>query len=395
MPCSPGTPDFDDDDLLRTPKNGHLWSMDHRFICKPTDLSLGIARQIILRDVTNTKWVIKLNQGFSGKGNASLDIETVQSKISRDSNGKALMDDVNMMVYEIAVDIENKFPQMKFECGEISWCGDRNRASFIDQMSRLGAIAEAYIEGPCVASPSVQAVVDPALEGADRVKILSTHEQVRFNGIDFIYSYSHATHTNLNLKVLSGQIYSGCINPANSAYRTLLVEYTKKIGGKLAEYNIVTHFSVDFVATNTHVDGSGRWNIIGIEINLRQGGTTHPYSTMATLCGGQISPDGVFQTKEGKERCYEATDNFFDNRLIGVESSAFLSEYRQSSDPLVIKLRWNQEQKVGVVFHLFPLLQVGKLGFTAIAETPHQASALFKGTVEMLDSMANKLNTSR
>ena len=116
-------------------------------------------------------------------------IETVQSKISRDSNGKALMDDVNMMVYEIAVDIETKFPQMKFECGEMSWCGDTKHASFIDQMSRLGAIAEAYIQGPCVASPSVQAVVDPALEGADRVKILSTHEQVRFNGVDFNSSF--------------------------------------------------------------------------------------------------------------------------------------------------------------------------------------------------------------
>ena len=192
VPCSPGTPDFDDDDILRIPKNGFIWSMDHRFICKQTDLALGIARQIVLQDVTNTKWVIKLNQGFSGKGNASLDIETVQSKISRDSNGKALMYDVNMMVYEIAVDIETKFPHMKFECGEIiAWCGDRKRASFIDQMSRLGAIAEAWIEGPCVASPSFQAVVDPALEGAERVKLLSTYEQVRFNGIDF--NHSHLT----------------------------------------------------------------------------------------------------------------------------------------------------------------------------------------------------------
>ena len=155
------------------------------------------------------------------------------------------------------------------------------------------------------------------------------------------------------------------------------------------------HFLANFVATNTHVDGFGRWNIIGIEINVRKGGTTHPYSTMATLRGGQISPDGVFQTKEGKERCYEATDNFFDNRLIGVESSAFLSEYLQSSDPLVIKLRWNQEQKVGVVFHLLSLLQIGKLGFTAIAETPHQSSTLVKGAVEILDSMAKKLNTSK
>ena len=150
---------------------------------------------------------------------------------------------------------------------------------------------------------------------------------------------SHATHTNLNLKVLNGQIYSGCINPANPAYRTLLVEYTKKVGGKLAEYNIVPHFLVDFVATNTHVDGFGRWNIIGIEMNVREGGTTHPSSTMATLCGVHISLDGGFQTKEEKERCYEATDNFSDNRLIGVETPAFLSEYLQSSDPLVIKLR--------------------------------------------------------
>ena len=59
------------------------------------------------------------------------------------------------------------------------------------------------------------------------------------------------------------------------------------------------------------------------------------------------------------------------------------------------KLGWNQEQKVDIIFHLLPFLQIGKLRFTAIAETSHQASTLFKGAVEMLENMANKLNKSR
>jgi len=62
VPCAPGTPDFGDEDLLSVPDCVDSWSLRHRFICKPRDLAIGLARQIT-NGVKPAKWVVKLNQG--------------------------------------------------------------------------------------------------------------------------------------------------------------------------------------------------------------------------------------------------------------------------------------------------------------------------------------------
>lgn len=119
---------------------------------------------------------MKLNQGFSGKGNACLKIQVIQNRTYRDSvSGHKLTGIV--LVNAMADDIEKEFPNMKFECTCNSWNGSTTNASFVEQMSRLGVIAEAFMEGEMVTSPSVQAVIDPNIVG-HRVEILSTHEQV-------------------------------------------------------------------------------------------------------------------------------------------------------------------------------------------------------------------------
>eukprot|EP01083_Nonionella_stella_P277859 944794_1 len=177
VPMAPGTPDVDDEDLLSSPKHGLLWSSGHKFLCMPRDLALGIARQIVMNNVKPKRWMVKLNQGFSGKGNASFDIQTVQDKIYLDSSGHPIIDK-NALVNSMSNEIETLFPKLKFECEELSWRGDSKHTSFIDQMSRLGAVAEVFVAGSCVRSPSVQAVVDPKLSAEDRIQILSTHEQV-------------------------------------------------------------------------------------------------------------------------------------------------------------------------------------------------------------------------
>ena len=176
VPCAPGTPDFGDEDLLSVPDCVDTWSLRHRFICKPRDLAIGLARQIT-KGVKPAKWVVKLNQGFSGKGNACLQIQAIQNSTYRDSvSGHELTGSI--LVNAMADDIEKEFPNMEFECTCNSWNASSTNASFVEQMSRLGVIAEAFMEGEKVTSPSVQAVIDPNIVGKHRVEILSTHEQV-------------------------------------------------------------------------------------------------------------------------------------------------------------------------------------------------------------------------
>lgn len=341
------------------PNNGFHWSENHAFICTPRNLAVGIARLIVYKKANPRKWVVKLNQGFSGKGNAFLDILSIQNKMYTDIKGIPL--EGFERVNAVANDIEKSFPSMKFVCKDLSW------THFVHQMSRLGAIAEAFVEGHCIASPSVQAVIDPDLEVGQRVQILSTHEQV-----------------------LSGQIYIGCVNPAANYYRKLIVGYTKRIGEELASHGVVGHFAADYLAStgSSCTGGNGRWEVTAIEINLRQGGTTHSYSTMATLCGGCTCSDGIFRTKAGKERYYKATDNYFDHRFIGLKPSTFLTEHLRNIGSTTANIQWNHEEKVGVVFHLLSLLPMGKLGFTAIGETRTHANQLYEETIQTLTEVA-------
>jgi len=115
-----------------------------------------------------------------------------------------------------------------------------------------------------------------------------------------------------------------------------------------------------------------------------------PYSAMATLCGGHTCSDGVFRTNEGRERCYIATDNYIDHRLLGLTSASFLHTYLSNLDPDIQKLHWNDKKKVGVIFHMLPFLEIGKVGFTAIGSTSDQANSLFDGVTNMMKSIAEK-----
>ena len=49
---------------------------------------------------------------------------------------------------------------------------------------------------------------------------------------------------------------------------------------------------------------------MALEINLRMGGTTHPYLALQFLTGGQLDPEtGLFLSPTGHAKYYRATDN--------------------------------------------------------------------------------------
>ena len=54
----------------------------------------------------------------------------------------------------------------------------------------------------------------------------------------------------------------------------------------------------------------GGWSAYAVEINLREGGTSHPFGTLYLLAGGGCDPTGaLYATARGEARCYVATDD--------------------------------------------------------------------------------------
>lgn len=304
-----------------------------------------------------------------GKGNATVDLRMIQKSceaLAKRQNTYA--DIIDKLSVQIEAALES---ELKFEDPTTSWHGTEKHLGFKQQIERLGVIAEAFIEGEVPTSPSIQAVIEPGNEKeTGSVSIISTHEQV-----------------------LKGQVYQGCINPASSEYRDKIMEMGLKVGNFLKSHGVIGHFSVDFLATKRP---NGEWNLNAVEVNLRQGGTTHPQATMALLCGGCICSDGLFRTNDNEIRTYVATDTHSCESLKGCSQRRFVNSIEDKTNPLARKICWDKRKRVGVVFHLFKFLEsYGRIGFTAIGRDRQEADELFKQTVEFLDDLGKRFNDER
>ena len=127
-------------------------------------------------------------------------------------------------------------------------------------------VVEERIMGEEFRSPSVQLRVTPL----GKVELLSTHDQL--------------------LGGPTGQSYLGCVFPADTAYAPLITREAAKVGKRLAKEGVIGRFALDFVVVRAK---DGTWEPYAIEINLRKGGTTHPFLTL------QFLTDGTYDTETG------------------------------------------------------------------------------------------------
>jgi hypothetical protein len=224
---------------------------------------------------------------------------------------------------------------------------------FLATFDRLGGVVEERITGSALTSPSVQMRVLP-----DRtVELLSTHDQL--------------------LGGASGQKYLGCVFPADPAYSRLITEPAMAVGRDLAERGVLGRFAVDFVVVR---DGAGDWTAHAIELNLRKGGTTHPFLTLQFLVGGEYDGDaGLYRTASGAPKFLVATDHLEDDRLKALTP-------RDVFDVVVRKrLHFDHSRKTGVVFHMLSCVtECGRLGMTAIGDSPEQAWQTYQDATEAL-----------
>jgi len=111
------------------------------------------------------------------------------------------------------------------------------------------------------------------------------------------------------------------------------------------------------------------------------GGTTPPYHALEFLTAGVLDPDsGIFHAPNGQEKYYSATDN--------LKSPAYRGLLPEDLFDIIIrnKIHYQPDSGTGVLFYMIGALsQYGKLGMTAIGNSPEQANELFNRTVALLD----------
>jgi hypothetical protein len=286
--------------------------------------------------------VVKLNEGFSGEGNAPLPLASLtladRSAAERRRLLRRLIDTLPMPAP--------------------GW-----RQLVVDQ----GALVEAWLTGgEDGRSPSVQGTIHPGRAGGPgEVEVLSSHEQV--------------------LGGPSGQTYLGCRFPAAAPYREELMRHGRAVGEALAQAGALERYAVDFIARRF----DDRWDLQAIEVNLRQGGTTHPFMALSAITGGSCAPaSGLFHSPTAAALYYRATDNLEHPELRGLLPLDLIDIVAEAG------LHFDPAQLRGSVFHLLGCLsEFGKLGMTCIGRSPAEAEAVYAATEAELLQGASALRS--
>jgi len=293
------------------------------------------------------KAVVKVNDGFSGDGNA------IFSFVELGKKG----DSKNWIR-------ENLRQNLKIVSDDLSY------DMFMEKFKQMGGIVEAFVEGKRKASPSVQCRIMP--DG--KCEVLSTHDQ--------------------ELGGESGQVYIGAHFPATKEYAIDIGKMGKQVAEVLRNKGVLGRFAIDFISVkgkkarpddprlnNSVGQAVGRgWTHYPIEINLRKGGTTHPYVTLQFLTDGNYKADeGLYYTANGQVRYYFCSDNLKSEQFHG------LTPHDLIDIAMMHDIHYDGTSQEGVLFHLIGALsQFGKLGVVCIGSSPERAVEYYNKTVEVL-----------
>ena len=174
----------------------------------------------------------------------------------------------------------------------------------------------------------------------------------------------------------NGQVFMGCRVPADTDYAPQLAQDGIAVAGELARRGVIGRIGIDFV---TVCDQPGDWSRRALEINLRKGGTTHPYAALRNLVAGHYDAErGQWVSdRDATARAYRSTDNVDDPAWTGRPPSSVIEAIRAAG------LQFDPETGTGVVLHMLSCLAVdGRFGATAIGLTPDHADEMFEAMAD-------------
>lgn len=274
------------------------------------------------------KAVVKMNDGFSGEGNAVFSYDGLTS----DGLEQIIPKQISSRMEVVARDLS--YPL------------------FMKKLEQMGGIVEAFLEAEETASPSVQCRINPS----GKIDVISTHDQL----IGGKY----------------GQVFLGATFPASKDYNREIGRLGGLVAAALKEKGVLGRFGVDFIS----VLKQGQWTHNAIEINLRKGGTTHPYIMLQFLTDGDYDAQkGSYLTAAGEERYYLASDNLQDEHFRGLTPQDLMEIV------ILHGLHFSGTKEEGVMFHLIGALsQYGKLGLVCIGDSHERARFFYDETVKVL-----------
>ncbi|MEO0428483.1 MAG: peptide ligase PGM1-related protein [Pseudomonadota bacterium] len=273
--------------------------------------------------------VVKVNEGFSGEGNAIFDFRGEEAPDC------------------LRAEMTDRLARLRCVAAGMGW------PAFEEKFIEMGGVVEAFVEGKVKRSPSAQYRVDPL----GRLDVVSTHDQVTSG--------------------TGGQVFEGCRFPANAAYRLEVQEAGLAAAEELRAAGVLGRFGVDFVS----VRKAEGWRHYALEINLRKGGTTHPFLMLQSLTDGHYDPEtGTFRSPSGRPLYYYASDNLAAPQYRGLTPDDLIDIAVEHG------LHFHTSRQEGVVFHLIGALsEFGKLGLVCVAGSERGADRLYRETVAVLD----------
>ena len=330
-----------------------LHPLGHENLGSKEELIEAIA-QMLARKPSIKQVLVKLNEGVSGEGNAIVDLTGLPSVVptGRDDAGHKEVSTqpgspIPATITKERAMLEERLRAMQFELEGVTY------ESYMKKLQERKGVVEERIMGEEFRSPSVQLRITPL----GKVELLSTHDQL--------------------LGGPSGQSYLGCVFPADKGYAPLITREAAKVGRRLAEEGVIGRFALDFVV----VRSNGKWEPYAIEINLRKGGTTHPFLTLQFLTDGKYDPDtAIFTAPNGQQKFFVASDH--------VESPAYRTLTPDDLFDIVVRhnLHFGQTRQTGVVFHMMSALgELGRTGLTAVGNSRDDAKALYERAISVLD----------
>jgi hypothetical protein len=264
--------------------------------------------------------VLKLNLGFSGQGNAIVNLDQLASPLP--SSPTAF-------------------------CAE-----EENWDSFEQKIELEGGIVEELVRASDAVSPSAQFRILPG----GRVELVSTHDQI-LGGPD-------------------NQVYIGCRFPSGSAYRELIARFGSRVAEALSREGVIGSFGMDFIGFR---DGNAYDMYLG-EINLRLGGTTHPFQMARLTTEGTLHADTGELIASGAPIKYVATDNLKSDSYRSLRPADVIALFDKRG------LLFDKTAPTGVTLHLLGALNdYGKLGMVCIARSQSDADELYNEALGVLD----------
>ena len=156
----------------------------------------------------------------------------------------------------------------------------------------------------------------------------------------------------------------------------------KMVAEELQKEGVLGRFGIDFIS----VKQPGGWKHYAIEINLRKGGTTHPFLMLLFLTRGEFNwHEGIYTMPNGQHRSYFATDNVVNEKYKG------LSPHDLIDIAMCNGIQYDGARQTGVMFHMIGALsQYGKIGMVCIGKTIQEAKEFYVRTIDVLDKECTK-----